>query len=423
MAPAPGDPSAPVEPVPAHQQRRLAAVARAAANLAAHGPLDETLNALAAEIVETDALPGVQIFTVDESGHYLRLMGSAGFSRWPDFLERLLACQRRGARLRMLEVLRSGEPVITQHRGGTDLNNPDWAPLHDYLRELNWDSWASMPLLIRGRVAGVLNVFLAPGQGIGRRQREFLLAMADHAAVAVEFAALLDHERATVRQQERVELAHDLHDSVVQQVFSIGLQARSLELLARGTTAPAPDQVARLAGEVGELARHVLDDLRAMVDERHITGTEFADALHQLADGITRRFGLRIELDLEPGLGETISEQVTKDAYLLIAEGLHNVAKHAAASTAVIRVGTTGNLLRITMVDDGRGLTGHSDTAGGGIGVHSMRERAQRWQGDLTIGPGTVRGTELRAWLRMPPRESWATTGVPIDTEPGVGAR
>src|SRR5215470_18999453 len=98
-----------------HRQRRVAAIARTAATLASQGSLPTILDALAAEVLQTDALAAVQIVTLDATGHQLRIMGSAGFGHWPDFFDRLMEC-RRGATLRMIEAFGSAEPVLVTNR-------------------------------------------------------------------------------------------------------------------------------------------------------------------------------------------------------------------------------------------------------------------------------------------------------------------
>src|ERR1700742_3796729 len=259
-----------------HRQRRVAAIARTAATLASQGSLPTILDALAAEVLQTDALAAVQIVTLDATGRQLRIMGSAGFGHWPDFFDRLMECRRRGAALRMLDAFGQTEPVLVWHRWSIISGDPAWAPIREYLSELAWESFASIPMMARGQPVGVLNAFFAPGQAMEPRTVEFLAAMADQAAIAVDYANLLRLARDGARREERQRLARDLHDSIVQQVFSISMQAKSMEVLAkRGATLPdatvPADAVLRIAGEVGGLSGTVLADLRAMVHELRLS--------------------------------------------------------------------------------------------------------------------------------------------------------
>ena len=153
--------------------------------------------------------------------------------------------------------------------------DPAWAPLHELMRHPRWDWFASVPLLARGEPVGILNAFFAPGQTVGDTELDFLLAMAEQAAMAVDHAALLDRERDVARREERQKLARDLHDSVVQQVFSMMMQARSLGVLVERGLAPPPEKVAQVADDLSSSAEDVLADLRGMVVElRPATGTE-----------------------------------------------------------------------------------------------------------------------------------------------------
>ena len=389
-----------------HRQRRVAAIARSSAKLASEGSITATLDALAFEVLQADALAGVQILTLDDHGEGLQIMGSAGFRRWPDFFERLMQCRERGAGLAMLEAFEQGEPVVVADRWDAIRRDPAWEPLHGYLGELKWDWFASVPLLIRGRSAGILNAFFAPGQVVGQRTLEFLLAMAEQAAVAVDYASLLQNERELARREERQKLARDLHDSIVQQVFSIGMQAKSMGVLgARGANVSA-ESVRRIADEVGLLARTVLTDLRAMVhDLRPSASTQLGleEAVRALVESTTNRTGLRFGVDVRPGL-DVIPPDMAEDVYRIVAEAMHNVVKHAEATRVSIRMGVRDHSLTLTVADDGRGIKAARahDREPGGYGLTSMRERAERWGGTIRVRPRSVGGTSVRVVVPLP---------------------
>src|SRR5487761_107154 len=387
-----------------HRQRRGAAIARTAATLASQGSLATILDALAAEVLQTDALAAVQILTLDAGGRQLRIMGSAGFGHWPDFFDRLMECRRRGAALRMLDAFKQTEPVLVANRWAIIADDPAWEPLRAYLGELAWESFASIPMMARGQAVGVLNAFFAPGQPIEPRTGEFLSAMADQAAIAVDYATLLRHTRDGARRDERQRLARDLHDSIVQQVFSISMQAKSLEVLAeRGDAVPAA-AVQRIAGEVGELSGTVLADLRAMVHELRLASSAdlggLEEAIRALAESTANRTGLTFSVFVAQGLDQ-VKGELAEDVYRIIAEAIHNVVRHAGAGKVTIRLGIRGGRLTATVADDGQGMgqvapvAGQADAAAG-YGLTTMRERAERWGGTVTVGPGRNSGTVVK---------------------------
>ncbi|TLS47609.1 GAF domain-containing sensor histidine kinase [Streptomyces montanus] len=432
-----------------HRQRRIAAIARTSIAPASKGSLGSTLDAVARQIVRTDGLAGVQILILDGTGRELRLMGSAGLRHWDAFLDRLLECRDRGARLCMLDTLKERKPIVVPHRWAQIRTDPAWEPLHGYLGELNWDSFVSVPLMARGRAEGVLNAYFAPGQEIGSRTLEFLAAMAEQAALAVDYATLLQREREGARRNERQRLARDLHDSIVQQVFSIGMQANAVGVLgARGGPVPA-QTVRKFADEVGALSQTVLADLRAMVHElRPSSSTRLGleDAVSALVKSTANRTGIVIRLlcEEEEEL-EAVEPELAEDMYRIVAEAIHNVVKHAEATTVAIRLGVRDHTLTARVHDDGRGLPegggpgavpeavrpedvpeadrpeGVPEGGGAagaawdhGYGLTTMRERAERWGGTMRIRSGAKNGTTVSVVIPLPVR---VPESAPVDSD------
>ncbi|MEV7890715.1 ATP-binding protein [Streptomyces sp. NPDC002817] len=404
-----------------HRQRRIAAIARTSIALASKGSLGSTLDAVAQQIVQADGLAGVQILTLDSTGRELRLMGSAGLRHWDAFLDRLLECRDRGARLCMLDTLKERRPIVVPHRWAQILEDPAWEPLHAYLGELNWDSFVSVPLMARGRPEGVLNAYFAPGQEIGSRTLEFLAAMAEQAALAVDYATLLQREREGARRNERQRLARDLHDSIVQQVFSIGMQANAVGVLGARDKAVPAEAVRAFADEVGSLSRTVLADLRAMVHELRPASSlrlGLEDAVTTLVKSTENRTGLSIRLECGHQV-DTVAPELAEDMYRIVGEAIHNVVKHAEATTVTIRLAVHDHTLTAVIRDDGRGITesggrraaqehegGEAATATGhhGYGLRTMRERTERWGGTMRIRSGARSGTTVRVVIPLPVR-------------------
>jgi signal transduction histidine kinase len=398
-------------------QRRLAAIAKAASSVASKRSLVGTLEALAQEVARTDALAGVQILTVNSAGNRLHVMGTAGFGRKADFFEKLMECRARGARLMMLEALETRRPVVVANRYQATMTDPAWEPLQENLRHPRWDWFASVPLQVRGEPVGILNAFFAPGQTVGENELDFLVAMAEQAAMAVDHASLLERERDVARRDERQKLARDLHDSVVQQVFSMMMQAKSLGVLVRRGLPPSPETVAQVADDVSSTAEDVLGDLRGMVVELRpatIADQGLAEALGSLLDATAARSGLRTELDVEDAGGAMadLDGDLVEDVYRIVAEAVHNSVKHAAAEKVAVRLAVTvyGGRQRLVaeVTDDGRGLhAGDSAASQGGVassgfGMTAMRERAARWGGVVRVQDVPAGGTRMRLSLPVP---------------------
>ncbi|MGY1747632.1 GAF domain-containing protein [Modestobacter sp. SYSU DS0511] len=385
------------------QQDRLTAITRAAARVAGVRSLRTTLDAVAQEVVRTAQLGAVQIFALDDPRAEVRVLGMAGFGDAADFTERLSAVRRLGAHVRFMDAFATGRPVVVRHRKPVIMADPRWAPLHAVMDTPEWDSFASVPLVVGGRTVGVMNAYYKPGEDPSASSLAFLEAMADQAAVAIHIAALLAHTRSEAESDERRRLARDLHDSVVQQLFSMRLQAGALRAqLDAGDAGPAGVRAA--AGELAELAQSALADLRGLVFE--LRPLELADrglveAVRAHADSVEVRTGLVIEVlaegDVEPAWELTVQE----DVYRVVQEALHNVVKHAQASTVEVRfaIDPVEHCLVVTVLDDGRGAV--EAPAGPTLGLVSMRERAERWGGRCTAGPRDGGGWQVRLTLPL----------------------
>ncbi|MBF8184454.1 GAF domain-containing protein [Nonomuraea sp. K274] len=396
-------------------QRRLAAIASAASRVAAKRSLSSTLDALAKEVLEADALASVQILTVNAGSERFRVMGTAGFGQAANFFDLLVECLELGAELRMIDAFTTREPVVVPHRYATIMSDPAWKPLKDYMRAPEWDWFASVPLMVRGEPVGILNAYFAPGQEITRTALDFLLAMAEQAAQAVDYAALLEREREVARREERQRLARDLHDSVVQQVFSMGMQVESLGMQSRRDAVVDSAYVVRVAGELGHVSKAVLNDLRAMVTDLHPTthaDQGLSAALVALAESTMARTGFDVQVSIADPHDELddVEAELQEDAYRVIAEALHNSVKHSHGSlvTVDLRLTRRGTQRWLTgeVADNGRGLPAQNADSfleEGGFGMTAMKERAGRWAGDLTTRSSPGNGTTVCLVLPLPP--------------------
>lgn len=385
------------------RERRAAAVARTAARVASERSLPATLNALAHEILQADGLAGVQVLTNEHSGDKLHMLGMAGFpaSRSSSFFSLLMECQRLGADLRMLDSLESAAPVVIPHRYAAVMSNPAWKPLHEFHRYPEWDAFASLPIKVRDNTIGVLNVFLKPGQEVDGEAMEFLASMAEQAALAIDYASLLEEERSAAHREERQRLARDLHDSVVQQIFSMGMLSQTLSILAAAPHGQENQRIQTIAAELEGITGSVLKDLRGLVAQLRpsaIEGVGLRGALSRLAAATHRQTGVRFDLHLDAALGR-LDDELGEDLYYVAAEAVHNAVKHSPADLISISCSVEDGRILLVVRDNG----GASSVEGSALsaakqdehGLSFMRQRIERWHGRFTVslkfgGAGTV---------------------------------
>ena len=378
------------------QQERLTAIARAAASVADVYSLPVTLDAVAREIVMTANIAAVQILSVDDPAADLRVLGMAGFGTAEDFVERFNACRRLGARARFLDAFVRGEAVVDRHRKASIMADPAWRPLHEIMDRPDWDGFAAMPMVVRGRTLGVINAYYQSGEDPGPGSLAFLQAMADHPAVAMDTASLLAQTRTWAQSDERRRLARDLHDSVVQQLFSMRMQAKALtSRLERSDVEPARIRLA--AEELAELAASALADLRQLVFELRpldLAERGLVDVVRAHAASVQARTGLVVDVRVPQDV--PVDLEVQEDLYRVVSEAMHNVVKHANATTVGVSVDVTATDLVVEVVDDGIGVD-EVPRKPEQLGLVSMRERTERWGGRFEAGPRPARGWLVRA--------------------------
>ncbi|HIY85820.1 MAG TPA: GAF domain-containing protein [Candidatus Yaniella excrementavium] len=393
------------------QEQYLTAVTRTTANLASERSLPLTLTAMAEEIVQADELVGVQVLTNEHASGKLHMLGMAGFpaSLSSSFYAKLKQCEQLGADLLMLKAFHTSEPVVIENRYEQVMSDPTWEPLHEYHREPRWEDFASFPIIVRGKTVGILNAFVAPGLKVDTRSYAFLSSMAEQAAFAIDYASLLDEERQIAQRQERQKLARNLHDSVVQQVFSMGMLSQTVSILAQKNGVNVLERILETSQDLEDITSSVLKDLRMLVAQLKptvIDEGEFRRALETFRSTTHRQTGLEISTRVDPAV-DMLERELAEDLYHVIAEAVHNAVKHSSASEIDIHIAIDDQLM-LTVQDNGNSANNqlsaqhvvaveHPPKPGNGLSF--MRERVERWQGEFSVDFGAPRGTVVRATM------------------------
>jgi signal transduction histidine kinase len=253
-----------------------------------------------------------------------------------------------------------------------------------------------VPLVVADQVYGGLAFYYAEPQTFSDEQVELALTFAEQAALALENAQLRQQAAQSAVAAERSRLARDLHDAVTQTLFSASLIAEVLPRIWERN----PEEGRKRLAELRELTRGALAEMRTLLLELRpsaLMETPLSDLLRQLAESITGRARVPVSIAVE---GECSLPVEAKVAFYRIAqEALNNVAKHAGASHATVRLHCTSDRVDLSVRDDGRGFDA-ATVPPDHLGLGIMRERASDIQAGLTIDgrPGT--GTQIKITWR-----------------------
>jgi two-component system sensor histidine kinase UhpB len=202
------------------------------------------------------------------------------------------------------------------------------------------------------------------------------------------------------REQERRRLACDLHDDCGQHLTALRL---CLEVLrTAGTGAAFADQLDRAIG----LAAALDDSLDAVAHRLRppVLDSGLGEAIAAFARRWAVRAGVPVEVIGAATWRDGVADDVAVHLYRAVQEGLHNIARHAAATRVVIRLARTASELSLTICDDGVGFSVAAAAARrrtGGFGLVSLHERAEAMRGRFEVASIPGRGTTLSLWVPL----------------------
>jgi signal transduction histidine kinase len=273
---------------------------------------------------------------------------------------------------------------------------------------------------------GLLLLDPRPGGELLAGEGERILAtLAYQAGVAAHNVRLMEQVRAgqeeltrahrqllVGREQEQRRLAHELHDSAVQQLLGISYQL----VHARRAAAGAGEAGGQAAGELAsalEATRQeilgVVSGLRSLIGELRPAGLEelgLVAALEGHLARLEREGGPQapaIHLELDGSQGVSLPEPVAICLFRVAQEALRNVLKHAAARQVTVSLRLCPGEATLSVRDDGCGFRVPDRLSklarSNHFGLAGMAERVAWAGGQLTIQSRPGGGTEVRAWI------------------------
>lgn len=240
-----------------------------------------------------------------------------------------------------------------------------------------------------------------------------------------------------VRDAERQRLAREIHDD-------LGAELTALRYALARIADALPEQLAAACNMAMSDAQAALDAAfqasRRLVDERHVSPCTL-DPCKQLQEWVSA-FSQRIDLPIsfnvkaDPRL-DTLDTDTGLALLRITQEALNNMAKHAKAHSASVRLSILVSGIQLTIRDDGRGLgakrasvnggnnsgssasgnTAHVTSHGSGSGLHSMRERCEALGGHFELLSRAGTGLEVRAWMPWRGRVPVERRGLPTSLQ------
>mgnify|MGYP002623680671 CR=1 FL=1 len=255
-------------------------------------------------------------------------------------------------------------------------------------------AYLGVPMRAKGKMMGVLSIFRDTQRPFNVEDVALLASIGDQVGVVVENARLRQKAEEAAVMEERGRLARDLHDSVTQSIYSVTLFAEAASrLLAEGEV----DSVRGHLAQLRETAQQALKELRLLVYELRpslLKQEGLVGALRQRLNTVEERAKIRARLVCDGPL--ELDKPVEVGLYHIAQEALNNALKHASAGSVTVRLCAAPGEVTLEVSDDGVGFDPGA-LAGGGMGLLSMRERAEKLGGTLSLTAAPGKGTSSLA--------------------------
>ena len=283
-------------------------------------------------------------------------------------------------------LIRTGEPLIvdeiTEHPDsvGFPEGHPEMGP------------FLGVPVVAGERVFGNLYLTEKPG-GFTEDDLLVVSGLAVLAGTAVDTARMRQRlgELALVEDRERI--ARDLHDSIIQDLFGVGLSLQSLAMRLTG-------QDETLLNDTVDQIDSIIVRLRSLIFGLNRPGKapgSFRETIRDMLDELGRPFDVTIELSMDgetPGDGP-FEEQVRH----LVKETVSNALRHSGAERVTVDLEAYDDRYVIVVTDDGIGFD--PATVKRGLGLSNLDDRVGRLGGSISIRSGPDQGTVVEIALPL----------------------
>lgn len=276
-------------------------------------------------------------------------------------------------------LIRTGEPLrldeITDHPDSVGFP-PGHPPMGSFL---------GVPVKAGNQIYGNLYLTDKPG-GFDEADQSLVEGLAILAGSAINTAKLNEriNELAIVGERERI--ARDIHDSIIQDLFGLGL---GLQGLAMRIDARAAQELNQTVDKIDD----VITELRSLIFDLSHPGRIQETAhgsMKRLLDRIAEPYDATVTLNMT--VEELPESRFTDDLRHIVQESVSNALRHSGAARVTVDIDAFGDALVLSITDDGEGFD--PDSAVRGLGLGNLEARVHRLNGELTIrsepGAGTV---------------------------------
>jgi signal transduction histidine kinase len=209
-------------------------------------------------------------------------------------------------------------------------------------------------------------------------------------------AELREAHDALALGDDRERIARNLHDTVVQRMFAIGLSLQSA--LMRMGDDPIAERIENAVDEIDATIRDIRAAIFSLHTQRTFSGS-LRDDILTLSREAARALGYEPRVSFDGPIDTMVNDELRGELVAIVREALSNIARHAQATEASVEVMVDDGLLTVRVVDNGVGIAANARP---GEGLANLRDRAAASGGTIEIGAAaTGQGTQVELLIRV----------------------
>ncbi len=265
-------------------------------------------------------------------------------------------------------------------------------------------SFLGMPIRTSDAVVGRLYLTNKLGASEFSGDDQALVEMfAMHAGIAIENARLNNQVQRLAVVDERDRIGRDLHDSAIQSIYGQTLALEDVSELMDDDPAEAKRRVDNAIDALHAVIRDIRNFIFGLRPVLLESGN-LSDGLRYLAGELHRNGGVEVEVDIaaDSVIVKGLPIELVADLLAITREALSNVARHASAGRATVRLDASDDGLELLVSDDGRGFDVDHASEGGHLGIANIRARSEALGGTFSLQSAAGGGTTII--IRVPHR-------------------
>ena len=252
-------------------------------------------------------------------------------------------------------------------------------------------SFLGVPIKVRDEVYGNLYLTDKLGSPEFTDDDEALVeALALAAGMAIENTRLHRRVQEVAVLEDRDRMARDLHDTVIQHLFAVGLSLQSMA--GEAAAAGMADRLGSVISNIDDTIRQIrssIYELGLVGDDRGVRARILA-----LVRVLSPVVGFEVHVSFDGPVDSAIPDTVVEHLLATVREAVTNIGRHAHASQASVILNVVNGVCCLQVVDNGRGINESGGTQAG-LGLVNLQRRAEKLHGQLVIESPGAGGTLL----------------------------